>query len=140
MAKVLVTGSTGFIGKRLVYRLLEEGYEVYALSRIKGIELKISDNPYLHVIYGDIRDPSNMEPFPKGINAAFYLVHSMGNVAQNLIKEEVSVAQNFISAIEHTECKQIIYLGGIIEDEIRLSPHLQSRLEVEKVLKPVIAS
>jgi len=58
----------------------------------------------------------------------------MGNVVQNLIKEEEKTAKNFISAIEKTECKQIIFLGGIIEDEKKLSTHLRSRLAVEKVL------
>lgn len=133
--KVVVTGSTGFIGKRLIYQLLEQGHEIYALTRIKGIELKIPENPNFHLIYGDIRDPSRMDPFPQDSDAVYYLVHSMGNVEQNLIEVEKEIAQNFIFEIEKTHCKQIIFLGGIIEDEERLSPHLRSRLAVEKVLK-----
>lgn len=135
MAKILVTGSTGFIGKRLVYQLLEQGHEVYALSRIRGIEPKISGNPRLHVLFGDLRDPAEMEPIPKDIDAAYYLVHSMASVVENLVEEEKKTAQNFVALIEKTGCKQIIYLGGIIEDETHLSPHLRSRLAVEAVLK-----
>jgi uncharacterized protein YbjT (DUF2867 family) len=136
MAKILVTGSTGFIGKRIIYQLLEQGHEVFALSRIKGVQLNICKSTHhLHVIYGDIRDPSHIDSIPIDIDAVYYLIHSMGNLVQNLIKEEENLAQNFISLIEKTHCKQIIYLSGIIEDEFHLSPHLQGRLAVEKIIK-----
>ncbi len=135
MAKILVTGSTGFIGKRLTYNLLDQGHEVYALSRIKGIGEAISSNPNFHILYGDLREPSSMEAWPKDIDAAYYLVHSMGDVVQNLVSVEEGITQNFITAIEQTQCKQIIYLGGIIEDEAKLSPHLRSRLAVEQILQ-----
>lgn len=135
MAKILVTGATGFIGKRLVYQLLEHGHEVYALSRIKGVGLGIQNHPRFFLIFGDLRDLAGMDPWPQDLDAAYYLVHSMGDVAQHLATTEEQVTQNFISALEKTQCKQIIYLGGIIEDETALSPHLRSRLGVEKVLK-----
>lgn len=135
MAKVLVTGATGFIGKRLISHLLEQGHEIYALVHTKEIEIKALDNSRLHTIYGDIKDPATLQSFPKDIDAVYYLVHSMGHVVLNLIQEEESIARNFVSAIEKTDCKQIIFLGGIIEDEKTLSPHLQSRLAVEKQLQ-----
>src|SRR5271168_4717174 len=106
MAKVIVTGSTGFIGKRLVYQLLEKGHEVYALSRFKGIELKISDH-HAHIIYGDIRDPTKAINYPLDADVAYYLIHSMGNVVQNLLEEEEACARNFIAAMEKIACKQI---------------------------------
>ncbi len=134
LAKILITGATGFIGKRLVYQFLEEGHEVYALVRIKGLEPKILNNPLFHTIYGDMHNAKELDPFPKEIDAAYYLLHSMGNFVENLIETEREIAQNFVLFIEKTLCKQIIYLGGIIEDEALLSPHLRSRLEVEKVL------
>lgn len=135
MSKILVTGATGFIGKRLIHELLEQGHEIYALMRIKGIGMKILENPRFHIIYGDARDPSKMDPFPQDLDAAYYLIHSMGSVSQNIITVEMEISHNFISAIEKTSCKQIIFLGGIIEEEINLSPHLRSRLAVENVLK-----
>src|SRR6185295_17411551 len=114
MSKIIITGSTGFIGKRLVYQLLEQGHEIYALTRIKGTGLKIpSTNPHFHLIYGDFRDPNSLDPFPQDIDAVYYLVHSMGSVVQNLVDEEEKTARHFISAIEKTNCKQIIFLGGI---------------------------
>jgi len=135
MAKILVTGATGFIGKRLIIRLLKENHEIYALSRIKGIDLKFPDLSQFHVLHGDIRDPEKVDPIPQDIEAVYYLVHSLGSLVQNLIDEEVTVARNFLSIIEKTSCKQIIFLGGIIENEEHLSPHLFSRLAVEKVIR-----
>lgn len=137
MAKIFVTGATGFIGKRLVYRLLEEGHEVFALVRVKGTEFKTKDPSRLKLIYGDIRSPNEVELQLRGmeIDAAYYLVHSMGSIVQNLVETEVDVAKKFVSLIEKTTARQIIFLGGIIEDERQLSPHLSSRLAVEKVLR-----
>lgn len=135
MAKVLITGSTGFIGKRLLYQILEQGHEVYALSRIKGIDLNLANHPMCHILYGDLRENNQSVSFPKDIDVAYYLVHSMGSLVQNLQKEEERIAHNFVSAIEQTACKQIIFLGGIIEDPDKLSPHLLSRLIVEKILQ-----
>ena len=126
MAKVLVTGSTGFIGKRLILQLLSQGHEVYALVRIKGIDLGIYDNPHLHAIYGDMRDLSQLGPLPKDINVAYYLVHAMGSIVTNLTEVEENITRNFLSIVEKTDCQQIIFLSGIIENEAVLSPHLRS--------------
>ncbi len=137
MAKILVTGATGFIGKRLVYHLLEEGHDVFALVRVKGTEFRTKEPSRLKLIYGDIRCPDEVELQLRGIeiDAAYYLVHSMGSVVQNLIEAEIDVAKKFVSLIEKTSAKQIIFLSGIIEDESSLSPHLSSRLAVEKVIR-----
>ncbi|MBX7065839.1 MAG: SDR family oxidoreductase [Parachlamydiales bacterium] len=135
MKKILVTGSTGFIGKRLISQLLNQGHQVYALSRIRGRTVGIIDHPNLHVIYGDLKDPSEMDPIPTDIDAAYYLVHSMAEKISNLLHEEGRTAENFLKVIEPTACKQVVYLGGIIPEGDSLSAHLQSRLNVEKVLK-----
>lgn len=135
MSKVLVTGATGFIGKRLIFQLLQEGHEVHGLSRIRGMKISNIDHPNLHVLFGDLKDPSNLDPFPKDIDAAYYLIHSMAENVKDLLLTEESTAKNFTDAIAKTNCKQIIYLGGIIDDTSNLSPHLASRYNVEKVLK-----
>ncbi len=134
MAKILVTGSTGFIGKRLIYRLLEQGHEVYAVTRIKGIPVPGKENPHLHTIFADFRDLSKIDPIPQDIDAAYYLMHSMGTSEGNLLEIEIKTAENFLESLKNTQCKQVIYLSGIIEDEATLSPHLYSRLAVERVL------
>lgn len=134
MAKILVTGATGFIGKRLIYKLLGQGHEIYALVRIRGAKNAIPPNPRLHTLFGDLRDPSQMDSFPPDIDAAYFLVHSMGDVVENLLTCEQALCRHFVAALEKTACQQIIYLGGIVENEYELSPHLTSRLAVEKVL------
>lgn len=88
MAKIIITGSKGFIGKRLIYELLKNNHEIYALTRLKGTEVRISNNPFFHTIYGDINDLSTLDSFPKDVDAVYYLIHSMGSVIQNLIKTE----------------------------------------------------
>lgn len=128
MAKILIAGATGFIGKRLVGYLLEQGHDVYALSRIRGVSMGAK------TVYGDLRDLSGMDDWPTDLDAAYFLIHSMGDISKNLIDVERSTAHNFMEKVGKTSCKQIIYLGGIIEDASTLSPHLKSRLEVEKIL------
>ena len=135
MAKILVTGATGFVGKRLIIVLLEQGHEVYALCRIQGRKLFPNDPPNLHYFWGDLRTPETVQNFPKDLDVAYYLVHSMSEIVSDLNISEVQVAQNFIDAVKKTDLKQIIYLGGIINDEKKLSPHLKSRLLVEGILK-----
>lgn len=134
MAKILVTGATGFIGKRVIQSLLEQGHEVFALVRVKGTEFKVKDPQRFTLIYGDLRSPADIKGLPTHIDAAYYLVHSMGSLVQNLVEVEMSVARKFISLIEKSGAKQIIFLSGIIESEKELSPHFSGRLAVEKIL------
>ena len=115
MSKILVTGSTGFIGKRLVYKLLEEGHSVSALIRIKGTTLNCPDKSNLNIIYGNMGELFDLESFPKDIEAAYYLMHSLGSDSGDLIEHEKKIAKDFLVAIEKTSCKQIIFLTGIID-------------------------
>jgi uncharacterized protein YbjT (DUF2867 family) len=135
MSKVFVTGATGFIGKRLLFQLLDQGHEVYALSRIRGIPIGNFTHPNLHVIYGDLKDLEKMEPLPSDLDGAYYLIHSMAEKVDNLLEHEQSTAHNFVQLIEKTTCKHIIYLGGIIAKDDNLSKHLLSRKQVEEELK-----
>jgi uncharacterized protein YbjT (DUF2867 family) len=98
-------------------------------------KLEILNNTKVYPLLGDLRDLSSIESWPTDIDAAYYLVHSMKDASQDLKSIEANAAQNFISALEKTNCAQIIYLGAIIEDETKLSPHLASRLGVETILK-----
>lgn len=135
MTKVLITGANGFVGKRLILYLLNNGHQIYALCRIKGAKIFADDRPNLHYIWGDLRNPETIKGVPKDIEAAYYLVHSMSEVVGNLVDAEIEVVEQFLRGVKNTQIKQIIYLGGIINDENRLSPHLKSRLLVEKALK-----
>lgn len=135
MTKILITGANGFVGKRLIVDLLNQGHQIYALCRIKGTKVFSEDRPNLRYLWGDLRNPETLKDFPNDIEAAYYLVHSMSEIVGNLVDAEMEVVGQFLKAIKNTQVKQIVYLGGIINDEKMLSPHLKSRLLVEKALK-----
>lgn len=135
MKKILITGANGFVGKRLVVDLLKQGHEVYALCRIKGTQLFSEDTPHLYYIWGDLRMPETLQKIPKDIEVAYYLVHSMSDIVGNLVDTEMQIVKQFLKGLKDSHIKQVIYLGGIINDEKRLSPHLRSRLLVEEALK-----
>lgn len=134
MTKILITGANGFVGKRLIVDLLNQGHQIYALCRIKGAKVFAEDKPNLYYIWGDLRNPETLKSIPEDIEAAYYLVHSMSDIG-NLVNTEMEVVEQFLKGIKNSRIKQIIYLGGIINDEKRLSSHLKSRLLVEEALK-----
>jgi len=132
--KVLITGANGYIGTRLLPVLLEKGYEVVCLVRDKRRFKENSDfGDKVKIITGDLLKGSSVEAFPTDIDAAYYLVHSMTGNAEFSQLEALS-AHNFTQALDKTNCKQIIFLGGIVNDD-NLSQHLQSRRHVEDVLR-----
>jgi uncharacterized protein YbjT (DUF2867 family) len=135
MTKILITGANGFVGKRLIVDLLNQGHQIYALCRIKGVKVFAEDRPNLHYIWGDLRNSATLKMIPDDIEAAYYLVHSMSEIVGNLVETEMEVVEQFLKGVKNSHIKQIIYLGGIINNEKKLSPHLKSRLLVEKALK-----
>lgn len=134
MSKVLIAGATGFVGKKLILALLNDGHEVYAICRKKGTRIFSEEKPNLFFLWGDLRNPETFKEVPEDIDAAYYLVHSMSEMVSNLPNLEEEVVKAFVEGIRHTQVSQLIYLGGIINDEKALSPHLTSRLLVEKIL------
>lgn len=131
--KILLTGATGYIGKRLLPRLIREGHEVVCGVRDPSrFQPPPSLKPHLETITLDLLKPETLKNIPKDIHAAYYLVHSMSTSSDYTALEEAS-AKNFRTAIEHTEAEQVIYLSGIINGE-ELSTHLKSRKNVEELL------
>lgn len=126
--KILITGATGYIGQRILPPLLEQGHTIYTLARNKE---RITDDR-IHVIEGDILE--NPVAFPSDIDTAYYLIHSMAKDASKYAEMDRKAAEHFVTSIEKTSCKQIVYLSGIVNDE-NLSKHLQSRKEVDLVLR-----
>lgn len=136
--KVLLTGATGYIGKRLLPVLLETGYTVVCLVRDQR-EFDWSAIPDRHMaevilLEADLSDLRSLQSVPSDISAAYYLVHSMSSPDKNFLELEAVAASNFIRAISATEAKQIIYLSGIVNDS-QLSQHLESRKNVERILQ-----
>ncbi len=131
--KILLTGSTGYIGKRLLPSLIEAGHEVVCCVRdIKRFNPPKSLKENLSVIKLDLLDESTLENIPEDIDGAFYLVHSMSAAGDYQDLEEKS-AINFREALGKTEVQHVVYLGGIVNEE-ELSNHLASRKNVERHL------
>ncbi len=133
--KILLTGANGYIGKRLLPALVEDGHEVVCLVRDPARhfvpEALINS---VTTIRGDLLDSETLETISKDIDIAYYLVHSMGQSRSRFFEMEQKCAANFVNALQATQIRQIIYLSGIVNDE-QLSKHLISRKTVEDTLK-----
>ena len=139
--RILITGSTGYIGTRLLRLLAKEGHELFALARLPG-NVKVPDEyqSQISVISGDLLTLESLVDIPQNIDAAYYLVHSMSRKYEDFTRIDRQAAQNFVTKINETSCQQIIYLTGLISNKKHLSKHLRSRYEVEKVLQKATAS
>ncbi len=132
--KILITGTTGYIAKRLVLKLLEKGHKLVCCVRdLNRIPDEIENKENIEFIKVDFLE-EEIPAFPKDIDAAYYLIHSMSTTATNFQDLEKKCAFNFKKLVEKSNCKQVIYLSGIVNDN-SLSKHLQSRLRVEEALK-----
>jgi uncharacterized protein YbjT (DUF2867 family) len=132
----LVTGATGYVGGRLVERLLQQDRPVRALARnpdrlipVEGVE----------PVAGDLVRDTGLEAALDGVETAYYLVHSMerangGSADGGFGARDRLAARNFARAAEAAGVERIVYLGGIVPQGAPLSAHLSSRLEVERIL------
>lgn len=129
---ILVTGATGFIGSRLLDSLINRGYTVKALSR--------RDKPNqqnIMFVKADLFDERQLESALAGVSTAYYLVHSMEGDKKHweeFATRERKQAQNFLKAATNAKVKRIIYLGGLVNESLDLSPHMKSRKEVGEIL------
>lgn len=132
--KILLTGANGYIGMRLLPLLLEQGHEVVCAVRDAN-RLSISKEMMtrIKVVIVDFLKPVEHHILPKDIDAAYYLIHSMSSSTEDFDEKEQLAAQHFNEYLQPTDCKQIIYVGGIA-NENNLSKHLWSRKNVESIL------
>ncbi|MDG1226883.1 MAG: SDR family oxidoreductase [Polaribacter sp.] len=128
--KILLTGATGYIGKRLLPVLVEQGHEVICCVRdLSRFNPPSSLKTKIEIIQIDLLDKDSLSKIPLDIDAAYYLVHSM-SASSNYKSLEQQSAINFKNALNSTTAQHVIYLSGIT-NEIELSEHLESRKIVE---------
>ncbi|MFT5387764.1 MAG: hypothetical protein ACI9E5_000899, partial [Candidatus Omnitrophota bacterium] len=134
---ILVLGATGYVGGRLVPRLLKEGYHVRATGRSKD-KLRSrfwASAPNVELAEVDVHDPDSLRIACKGIDIIYYLVHSMNPQSSDFESADRTAANTMVRVAEQCQVQRIIYLGGLGEDSKDLSKHLKSRHEVEEILK-----
>lgn len=132
--KILLTGANGYIGMRLLPLLVKQGHEVFCAVR-NPARLSISEGlrAKIQVITVDFLEDPEAGLLPKDLDAAYYLIHSMSASTSDFDEKEARSAKNFNQMVAETQCKQVIYLGGIV-NENELSKHLSSRKNVEDIL------
>ena len=136
MKRMVVTGATGYIGGRLVPRLLEAQYVVRCLVRSprKLQDRAWANHPNVEIAQVDLGDPVELTKSLEGCEEAFFLVHSMTSAGDEYAKRDLDLAATFARAAAQAGVRRIIYLGGLGETGAGLSKHLSSRREVEKAL------
>ncbi|MBL7472769.1 SDR family oxidoreductase [Robertkochia sediminum] len=132
--KILLTGANGYIGMRLLPPLLQAGHDVVCAVRDKN-RLAIDEDTLkkIEVIEIDFLEDPKKGVVPEDIDVAYYLIHSMTSSTTDFDKKEALSAHNFNTYMSFTRVKQVIYLGGIVNDD-KLSKHLSSRKNVENIL------
>ena len=132
--KILVTGATGYIGKRLIPLLLHDGHTIVCPVRDKKrAQNYYKDQKNVELVEADFLNGPSLKAIPKDIDVAYYLIHSMSNSAKEFHILEEKCAFNFKRFAEQTSIRQVIYLSGITNDT-KLSKHLLPRKNVEKAL------
>lgn len=128
---VLVTGATGFIGRRLVAALAEEGIPVRCL--VRNVQSPVPTGG--EVVQGDLLQRETLDRALKGIETAYYLVHAMSGDRAGFERRDREAAENFVAAAATQGLRRVIYLGGLGDEKDDLSEHLASRLEVARILQ-----
>ena len=131
---ILVTGATGYVGGRLVPRLLERGHRVRCLARDPA---RLAGRPWRHaieVVAGDVLRGEGLSAALRGVEVAYYLVHSMGG-GRDFHRRDLEAAARFGTAAREAGVARIVYLGGLADAAPGLSEHLRSRQETGEELR-----
>jgi len=136
--RILVTGATGYVGGRLVPRLLERGHHVRVLVRDPS---RLQGRPWagrVEVVQGDVLDPDSLSGALAGIDSAYYLIHGMRGLrpgGRNFVERDCAAARHFGRAARDAGLGRIIYLGGLGDPATDLSEHLRSRQRTGEELR-----
>lgn len=132
--KVLVTGATGYIGGQLLPRLLDAGHNVRCMVRNASRPLPAVFK-FVKVVQADPLRPETLPAALEGMEAVYYLIHSMSGAEHDFEERDRLAAYNFASAAKTAEVQRVIYLGGLIAPGSIVSDHLKSRKETGAVLR-----
>lgn len=135
--RILVCGATGYVGGRLVPKLLEKGYRVRCLVRSpeKLRAFPWCDHERLEIVQGNLDDLPGVRAAIAGVDAAYYLVHAMISAGGDYAKRDRELANTFVEGLKDSSCRRVMYLGGLGELGPNLSMHLRSRGEVADILR-----
>jgi uncharacterized protein YbjT (DUF2867 family) len=128
--RILVTGATGYIGGRLVPRLLEQGHEVVCMSRNPQLLTLDPWRDQVDVVAADVLDADSLDDAIGGCDVAYFLIHAMKESPRRFAEQGRRGAANFRDAADRAGLRRIIYLGGLGKEDDVLSDHLASRQEV----------
>ena len=132
--RILVTGATGYVGGRLVPRLLDQGYHLRCLVRDPGRLEGRSWRDRVEVIGGDVLEPGVLVEALRGISVAYYLIH--GRQGGRLdAGRDLAIARAFAAGADEAHLERIIYLGELVDPAANLSPYLRSRHETGHLLR-----
>ncbi|UCG56782.1 MAG: SDR family oxidoreductase [Phycisphaerales bacterium] len=131
---ILVTGATGYVGGQLIPPLLEQGYQVRALVREPRKVSGLAWSTKVQIASGDVLAPETLESALRGVDAAYYLVHSMTGGSE-FAKQDIVAARNFGEAAKKAGIGRVVYLGGLGSPGAQLSEHLRSRQETGEALR-----
>ncbi|MHB9097777.1 MAG: NAD(P)H-binding protein, partial [Syntrophales bacterium] len=134
MGTVLVTGASGYIGGRLVPELLARGYKIRIMVRAPS-PIYQEQWPNVEVVAADALKVDQLKTALRGIDTAYYLIHSLLLGHKEFATADIQAAVNFRIAAEANQVKRIIYLGGLGDTQSKLSQHLQSRIHVAEELR-----
>ncbi len=134
---VAIAGATGYVGGRLLDRLLDEGkYEIHAIARTpqKLASVEAASNGRLKTFRGDVQQSESLDEALIGVEVAYYLVHSLG-IGGDFGETDIRGAENFAAACERSGVQRIVYLSGLGSQDDELSEHLKSRHESGDALR-----
>ncbi|MGB8362073.1 MAG: NAD(P)H-binding protein, partial [Acidimicrobiia bacterium] len=132
--RVLVTGATGYIGGRLVPRLVDRGVDVRCMTRDPARLNLAPWRQQVEVVAADVNDEAALQAALRDCDIAYYLIHALGDTSEDYTSQDRSAAVNFQGAAAAARLRRIVYLGALGSNEDDLSRHLQSRQEVGRIL------
>jgi uncharacterized protein YbjT (DUF2867 family) len=131
--KILVSGASGYVGSKLIPLLVQAGHEVIAMARHNSKALSLP--PTVKVVIADAIKAQSLAEAMRGIDVAYYLIHSMSAAGGDFHERDLKAAENFASAARNAGVARLVYLGGLVSSTSEMSKHLRSRQETGEALR-----